>query len=87
MNQKTWQCRLADQGSKPNVMVNSATVRTTQYEMATVKRFPKFCGEHKDPMLKEYGPFAKYQLSDGSPLVSMVSIDKNVKFPLNIRYF
>jgi hypothetical protein len=32
-------------------------------------------------------PFAKYQLSDGSPLVSMVSIDKNVKFPLNIRYF
>jgi hypothetical protein len=32
-------------------------------------------------------PFAKYQLSDGSPLVSMVSIDKNVKFTLNIRYF
>jgi hypothetical protein len=26
------------------------------------------------------GPFAKYQLSDGSPLVS---IDENVKFPLN----
>jgi hypothetical protein len=33
------------------------------------------------------GPFAKYQLSDGSPLVSMVSIDENVKFPLNIQYF
>jgi hypothetical protein len=33
------------------------------------------------------GPFAKYQLSDGSPLVSMVSINENVKFPLNIRYF
>jgi hypothetical protein len=32
-------------------------------------------------------PFAKYQLSDGSPLVSMVSIDENAKFPLNIRYF
>jgi hypothetical protein len=32
------------------------------------------------------GPFAKYQLSDGSPLVSMVSIDENVKFSLNIRY-
>jgi hypothetical protein len=24
------------------------------------------------------------ELSDGSPLVSMVSIDENVKFPLNI---
>jgi hypothetical protein len=33
------------------------------------------------------GPFAKYQLSDGSPLVSMVFIDENVKFPLNIQYF
>jgi hypothetical protein len=33
------------------------------------------------------GHFAKYQLSDGSPLVSMVSIDENVKFPRNIRYF
>jgi hypothetical protein len=31
----------------------------------------------------QYWPFAKYQLSDGSPLVSMVSIDKNVKFPLS----
>jgi hypothetical protein len=36
------------------------------------------------------GPFAKYQLSNGSPLVSMVSINENVKFPLNlvnIQYF
>jgi hypothetical protein len=33
-------------------------------------------------MLSQNGPFAKYQLSDGSPLVSMgmVSINKNVKF-------
>jgi hypothetical protein len=29
--------------------------------------------------------FAKYQLSDGSP--PLVSIDENVKFPLNIQYF
>jgi hypothetical protein len=38
---------------------------------------------------KGNGPFAKYQLSNGSPLVlvSKVSIDENVKFPLNIRYF
>jgi hypothetical protein len=33
---------------------------------------------------KKSRPFAKYQLSDGSPLVSM---DENVKFSLNIRYF
>jgi hypothetical protein len=31
-----------------------------------------------------YGSFAKYQLSDGSPLVSMVSIEK---FPQNIQYY
>jgi hypothetical protein len=28
-----------------------------------------------------------HQLSDGSPLVSMVAIDENIKFPLNIQYF
>jgi hypothetical protein len=33
---------------------------------------------------ENHGPFAKYQLSDGSSLVSMVSIDENVKFPLMI---
>jgi hypothetical protein len=33
---------------------------------------------------RQYRPFAKYQLSDDSPLVS---IDENVKSPLNIRYF
>jgi hypothetical protein len=46
----------------------------------------RFCQNCKKyiPHTFQNGPFAKYQLLDGSPLVS---IDENVKFPLNIRYF
>jgi hypothetical protein len=55
----------------------------------TIPRCYSFLMNHTIPRCYSFllnGYLAKYQLSDGSPLVSMASIDENVKFPLNIQY-